>query len=158
MWGTLCSSSAAVYSGPTCTASCTSLPLFPQTSAHLSPAPYSPPPGAQAAHERWSLVFFSRPGRSTPLRALTDQSAAIADVVARSPEPGQFETGQSAGEWFARRIKNQRIKNRTVGPFPGVGVVAGGIADVRSAQGPETWRASRGTEHSEQRAPAVAAN
>lgn len=95
-----------------------------------------PPPGAQAPLERWSLVFFSRPSNDSELRALTDQSAIIADAVAASPDPAKFSTGQTARAWFIRRIKNQRIKNRT---------------------GPETWRASRGTEHSEQQAHAVSA-
>lgn len=94
------------------------------------------PPGAQAAYERWSLVFFSRPNNSAELRALSDMSPVIDAAVRAAPDPTKFETGQTARAWFARRIKNQRIKNRT---------------------GPETWRASRGTEHSEQQAPAVAA-
>ncbi|KAH7924784.1 Clavaminate synthase-like protein [Leucogyrophana mollusca] len=84
-----------------------------------------PPPGAQAEYERWSLVFFIRPGNSKILRALVEDSPIIADAVKK--RPGQnFETGSTAAEWFARRIRNQRIKNRT---------------------GPETWYASRGTEH-----------
>ncbi|GJE97255.1 clavaminate synthase-like protein [Phanerochaete sordida] len=95
------------------------------------------PPGAQAAHERWSLVFFTRPNNSAPLRALAAASPRVAAAVAAAPDPATFETGVTAREWFARRIKNQRIKNRT---------------------GPETWRASRGTEHSEQQAPAVKAH
>ncbi|KAG1763833.1 hypothetical protein EDD22DRAFT_885443 [Suillus occidentalis] len=64
------------------------------------------PPGVQAEHERWSLVFFTRPGI---------RNHAIAEA-----------TGSTAMDWFARRIKYQRINNRT---------------------GPETWAASRGTEH-----------
>ncbi|EGN93563.1 hypothetical protein SERLA73DRAFT_189262 [Serpula lacrymans var. lacrymans S7.3] len=84
-----------------------------------------PPPGAQAHHERWSLVFFTRPGNSALLRALVEDSPVIAGAVAQKPEKN-FETGSTSEAWFARRIKNQRIKNRT---------------------GPETWQASRGTEH-----------
>ncbi|KAG9309076.1 hypothetical protein JVU11DRAFT_10958 [Chiua virens] len=84
-----------------------------------------PPPGAQAEHERWSLVFFTRPGNSTILRALTEGSPLIADAVRKHPERN-FETNSTAEEWFARRVKYQRINNR---------------------QGPETWAASRGTEH-----------
>ncbi|EKM58766.1 uncharacterized protein PHACADRAFT_248843 [Phanerochaete carnosa HHB-10118-sp] len=94
------------------------------------------PPREQATHERWSLVFFSRPNNSAELRALADLSPVVAAAVRAAPDPAKFETGQTARAWFARRIKNQRIKNRT---------------------GPETWRASRGTEHSEQQAAAVSA-
>jgi isopenicillin N synthase-like dioxygenase len=83
------------------------------------------PPGAQSCFDRWSLVYFTRPGNSVMLRALVDESAMIADAVARMPEKN-FETGSTSYDWFTRRIKNQRIKNR---------------------KGPETWRASRGTEH-----------
>ena len=75
---------------------------------------YSPPPRDQVAYERWSLVFFSRPSNVVELRALTDQSPTIAEAVANSPDPTKFNTGQTARAWFARRIKNQRIKNRTV--------------------------------------------
>jgi len=83
-----------------------------------------PPPGAQSAYERWSLVFFTRPGDSKILRALVESSPTIADAVAANPGKN-FETGTTANEWFVRRVKYQRIANRT---------------------GPETWMASRGTE------------
>ena len=83
------------------------------------------PPGNQAELERWSLVFFTRPGNSVPLRALVEDSPIIAEAVKNAPADKHFETGVTAYEWFVRRIKNQRIKNRT---------------------GPETWMASRGTE------------
>jgi len=84
-----------------------------------------PPPGAQAEYERWSLVFFTRPGNSRVLRALVESSPIIAEAVKNQPARN-FETGSTAAEWFARRVKYQRIKNRT---------------------GPETWATSRGTEH-----------
>ncbi|OAX37523.1 Clavaminate synthase-like protein [Rhizopogon vinicolor AM-OR11-026] len=84
-----------------------------------------PPPGAQVEYERWSLVFFTRPGNSGVLHALVDSSPLIAEAVKKQPDRN-FETGSTAAAWFARRIKNQRINNRT---------------------GPETWAASRGTEH-----------
>ncbi|EGN93565.1 hypothetical protein SERLA73DRAFT_189266 [Serpula lacrymans var. lacrymans S7.3] len=83
------------------------------------------PPGDQSYHERWSLVFFIRPGDSVVLRALVEDSSVVAKSVAEKPDRN-FETGSTAAAWFARRVKNQRINNRT---------------------GPETWRASRGTEH-----------
>lgn len=84
-----------------------------------------PAPKEQAAFERWSLVFFTRPGYSQVLEPLSAQSEIIAEALKRAPE-GKFSTGSTARDWFTRRIKNQRIANRT---------------------GPETWRASRGTEH-----------
>ncbi|KXN87808.1 Leucoanthocyanidin dioxygenase, partial [Leucoagaricus sp. SymC.cos] len=83
-----------------------------------------PPPGAQSVYERWSLVFFTRPGHSKVLRALVESSPFIAKAVASKPEKN-FETGSTAKDWFARRIKYQRVANR---------------------KGPETWMSSRGTE------------
>ncbi|KAH8111455.1 Clavaminate synthase-like protein [Phellopilus nigrolimitatus] len=87
-----------------------------------------PPPGAQAAHARWSLVFFTRPGNDVHLRALVDESESVKKAInAMSADDRQrFQPNTTASDWFARRIRNQRINNRT---------------------GPETWRASRGTEH-----------
>ncbi|KZT27608.1 Clavaminate synthase-like protein [Neolentinus lepideus HHB14362 ss-1] len=82
-----------------------------------------PPPGIQSALERWSLVFFTRPGNSSILEPLTDQSNIIAKAAATYLPVKHM--GSTAGDWFARRMKNQRINNRT---------------------GPETWRDSRGTE------------
>ncbi|TBU22663.1 Clavaminate synthase-like protein [Dichomitus squalens] len=84
-----------------------------------------PPPKEQGKYERWSLVFFTRPGNSVLLRPLSDESPMIAEAIAKLPF-GKYNTGATAKDWFARRIRNQRIKNRT---------------------GPETWRSSRGTEH-----------
>jgi len=86
-----------------------------------------PPPGAQAAFERWSQVFFTRPGNSVILRPLSDESPIIAEAVSKlSDERRETLTpGVTADDWFNRRIRNQRIKNRS---------------------GPETWMASRGTE------------
>ncbi|KIY46148.1 Clavaminate synthase-like protein [Fistulina hepatica ATCC 64428] len=87
-----------------------------------------PPPGAQGQMERWSMAFFLRPANHVVLNALTDQSPLIADSVRKAqllPGGRSFFTGETAQDWFMRRIKNQRIKNRT---------------------GPETWMSSRGTE------------
>jgi len=83
-----------------------------------------PPPGAQSTYERWSIVFFTRPGDSKILRALVESSPTIAASVAANPGR-KFDAGVTAKEWFARRVRNQRIANRT---------------------GPETWMSSRGTE------------
>ncbi|EJD07621.1 Clavaminate synthase-like protein [Fomitiporia mediterranea MF3/22] len=81
-----------------------------------------------AAHTRWSVVFFTRPGNEVHLHPLTNKSNAIKATVSRMfpEERAKYEPDATAIEWFARRIRNQRIKNRT---------------------GPETWRASRGMEH-----------
>ncbi|KAI0337222.1 Clavaminate synthase-like protein [Trametopsis cervina] len=84
------------------------------------------PPKEQAAYERWSLVFFTRPADDTELRAFTELSPMIADAVANNPNPGKFSTGQTSRSWYYRRMAGQRINNR---------------------KGPETWRGSRGTEH-----------
>ncbi|KIK37266.1 hypothetical protein CY34DRAFT_26078 [Suillus luteus UH-Slu-Lm8-n1] len=84
-----------------------------------------PPPGAQAEYERWSLVFFTRPTSSKVLRALVESSPIIADAVKKRPDKS-FESDSTAAEWLARRVRNQRINNR---------------------RGPDTWAASRGTEH-----------
>ncbi|KAG7439376.1 Clavaminate synthase-like protein [Guyanagaster necrorhizus] len=84
-----------------------------------------PPPGPQSHLERWSLVFFTRPGNSIVLRALVEDSPLIAEAVRDTPEKN-FESGSTAKEWFARRVKYQRVNNRV---------------------GPETWKASRGTEN-----------
>ncbi|KAF8638394.1 hypothetical protein AX17_002237 [Amanita inopinata Kibby_2008] len=83
-----------------------------------------PPPGDQSPYERWSLVFFTRPGNLVLLNALTNESPMIADAVSKQPQRN-FNTGVTSAEWFLRRMKNQRIANR---------------------KGPETWMASRGTE------------
>ncbi|KAF8526839.1 Clavaminate synthase-like protein [Hysterangium stoloniferum] len=82
-----------------------------------------PAPGLQSQFYRWSLVYFLRPATSAIMAPLI-QSPLIADASEKKP----MDIGEdvTAGEWFARRIRNQRVANRT---------------------GPETWRASRGTEH-----------
>lgn len=76
-----------------------------------------PPPGAQATSgPRWSLVFFTRPGNSVKLEALREDSTLIRETVDGMDAEGKqkFLPGVTASEWFARRIKNQRMKNRTV--------------------------------------------
>lgn len=72
-----------------------------------------PPPGIQAEYERWSLVYFTRPGNSQVLRALVEDSPLIAASVQKHPDRN-FDTGSTAAEWFARRVKYQRINNRKV--------------------------------------------
>ncbi|KAK7452196.1 hypothetical protein VKT23_012299 [Stygiomarasmius scandens] len=85
----------------------------------------APPPGDQSSLERWSLVFFQRPGNSVVLRALTDQSPVIDQAVKNSDGRINFNPGQTAEEWFVRRVKHKRTNNY---------------------KDPETWRAGRGTE------------
>jgi hypothetical protein len=94
---------------------------------------HSPPPGAQGNQERWSLVFFTRPGNSVVLRALTEDSKMVAEAVKKNPGTN-FEPGSTSYEWFTRRIKNQRIKNRKVG----ISIVKwrwNGCVDINSGTG-----------------------
>ncbi|KAL5526725.1 hypothetical protein ACEPAF_8450 [Sanghuangporus sanghuang] len=86
-----------------------------------------PPPGTQATHTRWSVVFFSRPGSSVRLRAL-EESLVVKEALSRmTPEDrARYDPNVTQGEWYTRRMKYTRLKNRT---------------------GPETYRASRGMEH-----------
>ncbi|KAF9033917.1 Clavaminate synthase-like protein [Hymenopellis radicata] len=83
-----------------------------------------PPPGEQAGHERWSLVFFTRPNDVVELRALTDKSQMIADAVTRAPV-GKYEPGVTAKDWLIRRVKTRRARHWT---------------------GPENWNTREGTE------------
>ncbi|KAI6008603.1 hypothetical protein EDC04DRAFT_2964511 [Pisolithus marmoratus] len=85
----------------------------------------APPPGAQGEHEHWSLVFHTRPNDTQILRPLVEHSPVIAESVKQFPK-GKFETGSTVAEWYSRRIKYQRLRNR---------------------EGPKSWAASRGTEH-----------
>ncbi|THH21407.1 hypothetical protein EW146_g128 [Bondarzewia mesenterica] len=84
----------------------------------------SPPPKQQAALDRWAVAFFLRPTNTVKLVPLVEDSAMIAEAVAKAP--GKYYMDATAEEWYMRRIRNQRISNR---------------------KSPETWRASRGTEH-----------
>ncbi|GAA6037238.1 hypothetical protein JCM8097_008637 [Rhodosporidiobolus ruineniae] len=90
-----------------------------------------PPPPPQNTHARWSLVYFIRPGFKHELYPLTSLSPLIAAHAAQDPAMQKLEKGTTAGEWFQRRCRLQRVANR---------------------KGPETWAQSRGTEH----APAAA--
>ncbi|KAJ7804541.1 hypothetical protein B0H14DRAFT_2883807 [Mycena olivaceomarginata] len=70
------------------------------------------PPGAQGSLDRYSLVYFTRPADAVVLRALTDESALIADAVAHASDPKKFEPGVTALEWLTRRVKNRRAANQ----------------------------------------------
>jgi len=87
-----------------------------------------PPPGVQAAYDRWSLVFFTRPGDGVPLRALVDESMAIKEAVdtKSAEERAKYFPDSTAGEWFLRRVKYTRLKNMT---------------------SPEIWKNAQGMEH-----------
>lgn len=74
----------------------------------------STPPKGQAAYERWSLVYFSRPANDVVLKAIADESPIVAEAVAHSPDPNKFYTGQTAAEWFRRRARNRMVKHMTV--------------------------------------------
>ncbi|KAL1749326.1 hypothetical protein HDZ31DRAFT_79145 [Schizophyllum fasciatum] len=88
-----------------------------------------PPPPPQNHLPRTSLVFLTRPARDVVLRALTEESALVRDAVeerqARGEDVTPYFGTSTAGEWFERRIRGWRIRNR---------------------EGPQTWIASRGTE------------
>ncbi|KAI0346723.1 Clavaminate synthase-like protein [Trametopsis cervina] len=72
------------------------------------------PPKEQAAYDRWSVVFFTRPADDIELRAFTELSPTIAEAVASSPDPSKFSTGHTAKSWFYRRKRGRRVKNQTV--------------------------------------------
>ena len=67
----------------------------------------------------------------------------IADAVAKAP-PGKYDTDETAESWQARRVKNRRIANRKVSHLKETSTHL--VEDIL-AQGPETWLASKGTEH-----------
>ncbi|KAK0484088.1 hypothetical protein EDD18DRAFT_1112140 [Armillaria luteobubalina] len=58
-----------------------------------------PPPGAQPNVERWSLVFFTRPGNSVVLRALVEDSHHVAEAVLNATRKN-FKLGERVEEWF----------------------------------------------------------
>ncbi|KAH9910748.1 uncharacterized protein BXZ73DRAFT_57783 [Epithele typhae] len=80
------------------------------------------PPGEQARYERYSLVYFTRPGDSVRMAPLADQSAIIADAVARGAARHLREVVHAP--W----VENMRVSNEM-----------GANGDV--------WNASRGAEH-----------
>lgn len=78
-----------------------------------------PPPGPQGDLPRWSVVFQTRPGHNVHLRALAEESPVIRAALERTtPEQREkFSPNITTGEWFARRVKNFRVSNRTVSVF-----------------------------------------
>ncbi|BGP38552.1 hypothetical protein JCM10450v2_002501 [Rhodotorula kratochvilovae] len=90
-----------------------------------------PPPPPQNMHARWSLVYFLRPGFDNPLRPLSEESEIVRAHAEQDAAMKAMPKDQTAGGWFKRRIALQRAANR---------------------KGPETWAASRGTEHTPDKA------
>lgn len=68
------------------------------------------PPKAQAAYERYSMAFFTRPHDSVVLRPLIKESVVVANKVKENSNYAEEERG-TAGEWLVRRLKNLRTKN-----------------------------------------------
>ncbi|KAJ7573431.1 Clavaminate synthase-like protein [Mycena floridula] len=88
-----------------------------------------PPPGVQNTLERYSLGYFMRPSNDAPLCPISELSPMIAEANEKNKEKG-YDTGCTAFEWISRRVKFQRINNRT----------------KTDNFGDESWKASRGTE------------
>lgn len=145
---TRCTYLAVAYSSRTYTALCKSRTHHGPLRILLIMSTYcSPAPGAQAVLPRWSLAMFTRPGDSVVLSALTEESSMVAEAVANAADRSIFNSGQTSKEWFARRIKNQRSKNQKVSSYSYSRLGYWKVTLTRTAQGPETWRQSRGTEH-----------
>lgn len=72
------------------------------------------PPGLQAPLDRWSVVFFTRPGDDVPLDALVNDSDIVKETVEYMDAGGKekFFPGVNATEWFVRRATGRRIKNK----------------------------------------------
>ena len=86
------------------------------------------------------MAYFTRPGNSVILEPL--DSPIIVEAASKAA-PGQYNTGVTAQDWFERRIRNRRLANRKVCMSSAVDLLL-----LNPSQGPETWWASRGTEHS----------
>lgn len=78
------------------------------------------PPGAQYDYTRWSMVYHTRPGKGVKVHPLTEESEMIREAVEHmQPEQREkFNPNLTAGEWYARRIKNLRTANTKVSEFP----------------------------------------
>lgn len=81
-------------------------------------------------------MFFTRPGNSVVLHALTDESPLIAEAVSKAADKSIFSTGQTSQAWFARRIKNQRTKNQNVRLCCGPACISVCLCVVSRAQRP----------------------
>ena len=76
---------------------------------------HRPPPGEQAAIERWSVGFFTRPSDNAILRAISDKSALIAEAAAKG-DSAKYQTGVNTKEWVVRRTSGLRYNNYKVRP------------------------------------------
>lgn len=73
-----------------------------------------PLPDIQAAYDRWSVGYFSRPNHNVYLHALEESDAVRGAVTCMSPnERARYEPNVTQGEWYTRRMYNERLKNRT---------------------------------------------
>ncbi|PPQ77894.1 hypothetical protein CVT25_015381 [Psilocybe cyanescens] len=66
-----------------------------------------PPPGAQAGHERWSLVYFVRPTNDVYLEALVNQSALVAEA-SQNVDKATYFPGLTAAQWFVKKQTQYR--------------------------------------------------
>ena len=75
-----------------------------------------PPPGAQGDLPRWSMVYQTRPAHHAQLRAFSTESPLVRVALEQMPpeERAKYNPNATAGEWFARRIKNFRVENHKV--------------------------------------------
>lgn len=76
------------------------------------------PPKAQAAFERYSLAFFTRPHDSVVLHPLAKESVLVAEALRcwRKADPLNEDEEEekdkgTAGEWLVRRLKGLRLSN-----------------------------------------------
>jgi len=58
-------------------------------------------------HERWSLVYFSRPTNDVYLEALSEKSPIIAEAV-KNADKGTYTPGMTAAQWFTKKQKQNR--------------------------------------------------
>lgn len=71
----------------------------------------SPPPGAQAHLERYSMGYFTRPSSNALLGPISELSPMIAKAAERNQDK-KYDTGCTVQEWISRRVKFQRVNNR----------------------------------------------
>uniref|UniRef100_A0A8H7XU77 Fe2OG dioxygenase domain-containing protein n=1 Tax=Psilocybe cubensis TaxID=181762 RepID=A0A8H7XU77_PSICU len=67
-----------------------------------------PPPGPQAGHERWSLVYFLRPTNDVYLEALVSRSSLIAEAVRNAPDKANAFPEMTAAQWFVKKQSQHR--------------------------------------------------
>ncbi|KAH9918556.1 uncharacterized protein BXZ73DRAFT_105188 [Epithele typhae] len=78
------------------------------------------PPQRKKAHERHSVVFFTRPNDDLEPRTRSAHNERIAIAVANAPSR-KYTPGMTAMEWLVRKAKSQRVTNHKyadVAPIP----------------------------------------